>query len=50
MQLGQSFHIFNHANGSKNIFWEEENYRFFLQQYDKYLSSVSIHLCVLFDA
>ena len=37
----QSYHIYNHANGSENIFREEENYRFFLHQYEKYLSAVS---------
>jgi REP element-mobilizing transposase RayT len=40
MESGQSYHIYNHANGSENIFREEENYRFFLQQYDKYLGGV----------
>lgn len=40
MQPDQSYHIYNHANGSENIFREEENYRFFLQQYEKYLSAV----------
>lgn len=40
MQPGHSYHIYNHANGSENIFREEENYRFFLQQYEKYLSAV----------
>lgn len=37
MEQDQSYHIFNHANGTENIFWEDENYRFFLQQYSKYL-------------
>lgn len=40
MELGQSYHIYNHANGSENIFREEENYRYFLQQYTKYLGEV----------
>jgi REP element-mobilizing transposase RayT len=40
MEPGQSYHIFNHANGKENIFLEEENYRFFLQQYQKYLGEV----------
>ena len=38
MEPGQSYHIYNRANGTENIFWEEENYRFFLQQYAKYLA------------
>lgn len=40
MELGQTYHIYNHANGMENIFREEENYRFFLQQYVKYLGEV----------
>ena len=40
MELCQSYHVYNHANGSENIFREGENYRFFLQQYDKYLGDV----------
>jgi len=40
MEPGQSYHIFNHANGAENLFREEENYRFFLQQYNKYLDKV----------
>jgi hypothetical protein len=40
MESGQSYHFYNHANGSENIFREEENYRFFLQQYPKHLCGV----------
>lgn len=40
MEPGQSYHIYNHANGTENIFREEENYLFFLKQYDKYLGDV----------
>ncbi len=40
MEPGQTYHIYNHANGTENIFREEENYRYFLQQYDKYLGEV----------
>jgi len=40
MESVQSYHIYNHANGTENIFREEGNYRFFLQQYDKYLGGV----------
>ncbi len=36
MELGQPYHIYNHANGTENIFRVEENYRFFLRQYVKY--------------
>ncbi|MGY6521222.1 MAG: transposase [Mongoliitalea sp.] len=37
MELGQSYHVYNHAIGSENIFREQENYRYFLHQYKKYL-------------
>ncbi len=40
MEPCQSYHIYNHANGSENIFREEENYRYFLQQYGKHLEKV----------
>jgi putative transposase len=31
------YHVYNHSNGDDNIFRESENYRFFLQQYKKYI-------------
>lgn len=37
----QSYHIFNHANGFENIFTEDENYRFFLEKYEKYISPIA---------
>ncbi|SEI81526.1 hypothetical protein SAMN05192553_101397 [Cyclobacterium xiamenense] len=40
MEPGQSYHIYNHANGADNLFREVENYRFFLKQYTKYLEKV----------
>ena len=40
MEPGQTYHNFNHANGSENIFREDENYRFFLKQYANYLGDV----------
>ncbi|MEX2592037.1 MAG: transposase, partial [Anditalea sp.] len=40
MEPGQTYHIYNHANGTENIFREEENYRYFLRQYEKYLGPV----------
>jgi len=30
------YHIYNHANGDENLFRNEENYRFFLKQWNKY--------------
>ncbi|EOZ95416.1 hypothetical protein A33Q_2778 [Indibacter alkaliphilus LW1] len=48
MELGQSYPIFNHANGMENIFREEENYRFFFQlfQSSKTLDKLSFKLLV----
>ena len=40
MELGQSYHIYNHAIGSENIFREYDNYRYFLKQYKKYLGEI----------
>ena len=37
----QSYHIFNHANGFENIFTEDENYRFFLEKYQQYISPIA---------
>lgn len=37
MQAGQVYHIYNHANGSENLFRENSNYGYFLQQYEKYI-------------
>ena len=34
------YHIYNHAVGSDNLFKSDENYLFFLNRYDKYLSQV----------
>jgi len=37
----QSYHIFNHANGFENIFKENENYRFFLEKYEQYITPIA---------
>ena len=37
----QSYHIFNHANGFENIFIEDENYRFYLEKYQEYISPIA---------
>lgn len=41
MEAEKFYHIYNHANGNENLFREEENYRFFLQQWDKYISPIA---------
>jgi len=35
------YHIYNHANGKENLFREEENYRFFLEKYDGYITPIA---------
>jgi len=37
----KTYHIFNHANGFENIFTEDENYRFFLEKYQQYISPIA---------
>ena len=41
MQPGMFYHIYNHANGSENLFRSDENYRFFLQQWGKYIEPIA---------
>ncbi len=31
------YHIYNHANGSENLFRNDENYRYFLQRYGEFI-------------
>ena len=42
---GKYYHLFNHANGSENLFIEEKNYAFFLQKLAKHILPV----CRLFS-
>ncbi|MEO9870741.1 transposase [Ekhidna sp.] len=39
MEAGKYYHIYNRGNNKENIFKENKNYEFFLNQYDKYLTS-----------
>ncbi len=41
MQADTFYHIYNRANGSENLFREPENYRYYLQQWDKYIAPVA---------
>lgn len=45
MLPGENYHLFNHANGSENLFIEEKNYSFFLEKLSKYILPV----CRLFS-
>jgi len=35
---GYFYHVFNRSNNKEKIFYNDDNYRFFLQKFDKYLS------------
>lgn len=35
------YHVLNHANGAENIFRNDGNYRYFLQQYAKYIYPIA---------
>ena len=37
-EAGECYHVYNHAVGSDNIFRCDENYNFFLNKYQEYLS------------
>lgn len=41
MQSATFYHIYNHANGSENLFRSAENYRYFLQQWSKYIEPIA---------
>lgn len=40
-EAGCYYHIYNHANGSDNVFFSEENYRYFLRKYKEYILPVA---------
>ena len=40
MLPGETYHIFNHANGRENLFEEDKNYLFFLDKVNKYIIPV----------
>ncbi|MEM6842901.1 MAG: transposase [Bacteroidota bacterium] len=39
------YHIFNRGNNRENIFYNQENYRYFLRRYDQYLSNYLDTFC-----
>jgi putative transposase len=38
LQEGKYYHIYNRGNNSETLFYTEDNYKYFLNKYDKYLS------------
>jgi putative transposase len=41
LQYGQYYHIYNRGNNREKVFFEERNYRYFLQLYAKYAEPVA---------
>lgn len=39
LEPGKFYHIYNRGNNSEKIFFNQENYKFFLRRYNEYLSS-----------
>ncbi|RLD67777.1 MAG: transposase [Bacteroidetes bacterium] len=35
------YHIYNHANGSDNLFVEKDNYRYFIEKYKRHISPIA---------
>lgn len=35
------YHVFNHANGFEELFFEEQNYVYFLKKYHKYIDTIA---------
>lgn len=40
-----NYHVYNRANGSEKLFRSAENYRYFLQKYQEYISPVANTFC-----
>ncbi len=41
LEHGQFYHIYNHAVGGRDLFRDANNYEYFLELYDKYISSIA---------
>ncbi|MCX2678996.1 hypothetical protein OOZ15_03500 [Galbibacter sp. EGI 63066] len=40
-----TYHIYNRANGSEQLFLSDENYWYFLRKYDEYINPVADTFC-----
>ena len=45
INFGNTYHIFNRGNNSQNIFFEEENYIYFLKLFAKYIIPIADIYC-----
>ena len=41
LKFGTYYHIFNRGNNRRNLFYEDENYRFFLRRYAQHIEPVA---------
>lgn len=41
LQFETHYHIYNHANGSENLFREKKNYAYFLKKYHHYINPIA---------
>jgi REP element-mobilizing transposase RayT len=41
LEYGQFYHIYNHAVGERDLFFDINNYEYFLELYDRHISSVA---------
>lgn len=41
MEPGNTYHLYNHANGFENLFRSDENYRYFLSRYKHFIFSIA---------
>lgn len=41
MEPEKTYHLYTHANGSENLFRNDENFRYFLERYDVYIPAVA---------
>jgi len=41
LQPGKFYHIYNHGVGNRNLFMDADNYSYFIDLYDKYISPIA---------
>lgn len=41
MEAGKSYHLYTHANGFENLFRSQENYRYFLERYQHFITPIA---------
>lgn len=44
MEPGKTYHLYTHANGSENIFRNDENFRYFLKRYCEFIPNIAYTL------